>query len=75
MVCLRLIILVHATDWIYRSPGRFLATNNLKVMLAYLLMNYDVKMAGDEGFPPELFFGINSTPDPRVKMMFRKRQT
>jgi len=44
-------------------------------MLAYLLMNYDVKMAGDEGFPPELFFGINSTPDPRVKMMFRKRQT
>jgi hypothetical protein len=43
-------------------------------MFAYVLINYDVKMAGDQGFPPEQFFGIESTPDLTAKMMFRKRQ-
>ncbi len=46
-------------------------------MFAYVLVNYDVKMAGDRGLPSEWFFGIHSTPaaDPTVEVMFRKRRT
>lgn len=57
------------------SPGRFFATNNIKSMFAYILLNYDVKMAGDGGHPTELFFGFQSMPDPTAKIMFRKRQS
>ncbi|KAF8341137.1 cytochrome P450 [Amanita rubescens] len=59
----------------HSCPGRFFATNNIKAMFAYILMNYDVKMAGEQGLPSEKFFGIDSTPDLAAKMMFRKRQT
>jgi hypothetical protein len=72
------IILGHGTDRIchqFRSPGRFFATIEIKTMFAYLLVNYDVKMAGDRGLPSELFFGSHSTPDPTAEVMFRKRRT
>jgi hypothetical protein len=75
MVRLRSIILVHGTDRQFPSPGRFFATNEIKTMFAYALVNYDVKMARDRGLPSEWFFGINSTPDPTAEVMFRKRRT
>jgi hypothetical protein len=43
-------------------------------MLAYVLLNYDVKMA-NAGCPPELWFGLLSIPDPTAEVMFRKRMT
>lgn len=42
-------------------------------MLAYILLNYDVKMANDRGLPAEWWFGSNSLPDPSAEVMFRKR--
>ncbi len=54
------------------SPGRFFATNEVKAMLAYVLLNYDVTMAN---VPSELWFGLLSIPDPTAEVMFRKRMT
>lgn len=42
-------------------------------MLAYVLLNYDVKMANDGGPPSEVWFGTTVTPDPKAEVMFRKR--
>ena len=55
------------------SPGRFFATNEVKAMLAYVLLNYDIKMPNDGGRPSELWFGVSSIPDPTAQLMFRKR--
>lgn len=55
------------------SPGRFFAVNEIKTMLAYVLLNYDVKMANDGGPPSEVWFGTTVTPDPKAEVMFRKR--
>ena len=55
------------------SPGRFFATNEVKAMLAHVLLNYDVKMANVDGCPSELWFGLLSIPDPTAEVMFRKR--
>ncbi|KAF8325934.1 cytochrome P450, partial [Amanita rubescens] len=56
----------------HACPGRFFAANEIKAMLAYILLNYDVKMANDRGLPAEWWFGSNSSPDPTAEVMFRK---
>jgi hypothetical protein len=43
-------------------------------MLAYVLLNYDIKMPNDGGRPSELWFGVSSIPDPTAQLMFRKRK-
>lgn len=55
------------------SPGRFFATNEVKTMLAYILLNYDVKMPDGHGHPSEMWFGVTSITDPTAEVMFRKR--
>lgn len=55
------------------SPGRFFATNEVKTMLAYVLLSYDVKMPNGRGHPSESWFGTMSIPDPTAEVMFRKR--
>lgn len=55
------------------SPGRFFATNEVKAMLAHVLLNYDVKLPNNSGRPSELWFGVSSIPDPTAELMFRKR--
>ena len=57
------------------SPGRFFAASEIKMLLAYVLLNYDVKLAGGRGQPADLWFGFHSMPDPTVEVMFRKRRT
>ncbi|KAK1228837.1 hypothetical protein PQX77_008104 [Marasmius sp. AFHP31] len=58
----------------HACPGRFFAVAELKAMFAYLLMNYDVKFKEDEGYPPPLIFAGVISPNPRAKVMFRKRR-
>lgn len=55
------------------SPGRFFPTSEVKCMLAYVLLDYDIKMANDGGHPSELWLGVLSIPDPTAQLMFRKR--
>ena len=57
----------------YCSPGRFFAANELKAMLAHILLNYDVKMADGGGRPENMWFGRSSLPNTKANVLFRKR--
>ena len=53
-------------------PGRFLAAYEIKMMLAYVVVTYDVKFA-DGVRPPDLFIMHNCAPNPTAEVLFRKR--
>ncbi len=44
-------------------------------MLAFIVLNYDVKLANDAPRPENRCFGPNIIPDPGAEIMFRKRRT
>jgi len=56
------------------SPGRFFAANELKAMMAHILLNYDVKLAGDAR-PKNFWFQGFSSPSTNAEVLFRKRST
>ena len=58
----------------YYSPGRFFAATELKVMLAHVILNYDVKMANGQGRPANWVFETMAMPDIKAEVMFRKRR-
>ncbi|EGO30935.1 hypothetical protein SERLADRAFT_444508 [Serpula lacrymans var. lacrymans S7.9] len=55
----------------HACPGRFFAENELKTMLAHIVVTYDVKLE-KEGVRPanSTFFGTNM-PNPKAQVMFR----
>jgi cytochrome P450 len=56
----------------HTCPGRFVAATELKAMLAHVVTTYDVKL--EEGHAPvDKWYGISHVPDPKAKVMFRKR--
>lgn len=56
------------------SPGRFFAANELKAMLAYILVNYDFKLPEDGRRPENLYIGEVVLPNPEGEIMFKRRQ-
>ncbi|KAF9468818.1 cytochrome P450 [Collybia nuda] len=56
----------------YICPGRFFAVNELKAMLAYVLLKYDVKVE-DGKRPKDAWFGRMSMPNLTASVMFRRR--
>ncbi|KAJ8453784.1 hypothetical protein ONZ45_g19571 [Pleurotus djamor] len=56
----------------HACPGRFFAANELKAMLAHVLLNYDVKLENE--IPPTQWFGPYIVIDNNAKVMFRKRR-
>ncbi|KAM5543009.1 hypothetical protein V8D89_003393 [Ganoderma adspersum] len=60
----------------HACPGRFFAANELKAMLAYIVVNYDLKIAGADGAPrpPNVYFANTVLPNQKGQVMFRKRQ-
>ncbi|KAF8887390.1 cytochrome P450 [Infundibulicybe gibba] len=53
-------------------PHRFFAAVEMKIMLAYLVMNYDVKI--EAGFRPRnIWIAETCAPDPAGELTFRKR--
>lgn len=60
-------------DWT-RSPGRFFAANELKTMMAFLVLNYDVRFAEEGKRPANIRFGPADLPSHNAKVMFRKRR-
>lgn len=53
------------------GPGRFFAANELKAMLAHVLMKYDVKL--EDAFPKSMVIGSAVVPA-KANVLFRKRQ-
>jgi hypothetical protein len=60
--------------FVWASPGRFFAGNEMKAAVAYLVINYDVKFPDDGPRPANEHFGLAVVPDSNAKVLFRKRQ-
>ncbi|KAI0371432.1 cytochrome P450 [Pilatotrama ljubarskyi] len=58
----------------HACPGRFFAANELKTMLAYLVLNYDVKFAEEGKRPANFRFGPADLPAHNAEVLFRKRK-
>ncbi|CAG8216395.1 unnamed protein product [Penicillium olsonii] len=57
----------------HACPGRFFAANEIKVILIFLLMNYDWKFTA-EGRKADKSFGQETDTDPTAKAMIRRRK-
>ncbi|KAJ3556992.1 hypothetical protein NM688_g1715 [Phlebia brevispora] len=58
----------------HACPGRFFAANELKAVMAHIIMNYDVKAEKEGVRPPNQWFGLSLMPHPTAKVLFRKRR-
>ncbi|KAI0650914.1 cytochrome P450 [Trametes meyenii] len=59
----------------HACPGRFFAAVELKTMLAYLVLNYDIKFAEEGKRPANLRFGPADLPHQSAEVLFRKRRS
>jgi len=57
---------------VHACPGRFFAADMLKLMMAHVVMNYDVKLAG--GRPKPIWVFRHWIPKPSGELMFRNRK-
>lgn len=56
------------------SPGRFLAVNEIKTMLAHIVINYDVQLEnGSLKRPPNFNFETSAVPNTKAIVSFRRR--
>jgi cytochrome P450 len=55
-------------------PGRFFASTEIKLMLAYVVTTYDVKMREDGVRPPDALFVNRISPNPTAEVLFRRRE-
>ncbi|KAI1369844.1 cytochrome P450 [Xylaria arbuscula] len=56
-------------------PGRFFASNQIKIVLAYILSHYDLRFEdGVVGRPKNIMFEVNVLADPTAKVLFKKIQ-
>jgi hypothetical protein len=55
------------------SPGRFFAVVEIKMILAYILLTYDVKLDNASGRPLNYWLGVHVFPNPSILVSFRKR--
>ncbi|KAI0894638.1 putative cytochrome P450 [Annulohypoxylon nitens] len=54
-------------------PGRFFASNQIKIILAYILSHYDIKFEDDVvGRPKNFMFEVNVLADPTKMVLFKK---
>ncbi|PSS38092.1 hypothetical protein PHLCEN_2v72 [Hermanssonia centrifuga] len=56
----------------HACPGRFFAANELKAMMAHVVINYDIKLEGDLPEPKRWAQAV--FPDPKAEVMFKKRE-
>ncbi|KAH9477540.1 Cytochrome P450 monooxygenase 71 [Psilocybe cubensis] len=59
----------------HACPGRFFAANELKAMIAYIVLSYDVKLPDECNGkrPPDLWIGANPIPNMKAKLLFKRR--
>ncbi|KDR68413.1 hypothetical protein GALMADRAFT_78764 [Galerina marginata CBS 339.88] len=57
----------------HACPGRFFAVNELKALVAHILLNYDVELPQNGPRPENVWFQTNCSPNRNADVMFRKR--
>ena len=58
---------------IWACPGRFFASAQIKVVLAYLLLHYDLKVKPGEPKPGQQHWGLAILPNPTAEILFKAR--
>lgn len=58
----------------HACPGRFFASNEIKLMLAYVLQNYEVRWTTGDSRPESSVIDWNILPDREKEVEFRLRQ-
>nr|ANC28048.1 cytochrome P450 [Polyporus umbellatus] len=58
----------------HACPGRFFAANALKTMMAYLVLNYDVRFEEEGKRPANIRIGPSNLPSESAQVLFRKRR-
>lgn len=57
----------------HACPGRFFASNEMKIALCFFLLRYDFSFVEGEGVPPLVAFENNHGVLPDVRMRIRRR--
>ncbi|KAG6380640.1 cytochrome P450 [Boletus reticuloceps] len=57
----------------HACSGRFFAASELKLMLAHVVVMYDVKLEDNATYPPSWHIGTFISANPSAKVMFRNR--
>ncbi|KAH6918280.1 cytochrome P450 [Coprinopsis sp. MPI-PUGE-AT-0042] len=57
----------------HSCPGRWFAANEIKCIIAHIVLNYDLK-APEEPYPPPKWMGSQQIPDSKMQIFFKKRQ-
>ena len=57
----------------HACPGRFFASNEIKLILAGILMRYDVKFPDGQGRPENMNGATTMGPSHTAEVLFRKR--
>ncbi|EMD40104.1 hypothetical protein CERSUDRAFT_45258, partial [Gelatoporia subvermispora B] len=58
----------------HACPGRFFAVDELKSIMAYIVLNYDVKFEREGVRPANKWISTSVNPDPTAKVLFRRRK-
>ncbi|KAI0420238.1 cytochrome P450 [Xylaria grammica] len=58
----------------HACPGRFFAAQEIKLVLAYLLLNYDIKLRDGEARPKPVVFMMTKSPSQTAEVLFRRRK-
>ncbi|KAF2838937.1 cytochrome P450 [Patellaria atrata CBS 101060] len=58
----------------HACPGRFFAANEIKMIVAKMLLRWDMKNIGEEGRCDSIYFGGQSFPDPTKELLLKKVQ-
>ncbi|KAK0741381.1 cytochrome P450 [Schizothecium vesticola] len=56
-------------------PGRFFAANELKLMLAHMVLSYDLEIKGPGGRPRNTWFGLIRVPPMAANIRIKRRAT
>jgi hypothetical protein len=57
----------------FNSPGRFFAINEIKALVAHIILEYDIKLENGKGLPHQTRIGSLYFPR-NADLLFRKRQ-
>ncbi|KAI1500520.1 cytochrome P450 monooxygenase [Biscogniauxia marginata] len=58
----------------FACPGRFFASNEIKIILIHLLLRYELRYPEGQGRPQNLSVDENIYPDPSARVLIRARQ-
>ena len=67
------LILIRKPQLFAFSPGRFFAVNEMKVMMAYLVLHFDVKSEQNKLRPANQMIGTVIAPSQDGRVLFRQR--